>query len=275
MNPVPRLTLNDGHALPQFGLGTCQIPDERAASVVREAVGLGYRHLDTATIYYNERGVGEGIAGCGVPREALFVTTKLWNLDQGYDETLRAFDASLERLGLGYVDLYLIHWPCPARDRFVDSWRALIALREQGRARSIGVSNFQIPHLRRLIDDTGVTPAVNQVELHPFMQQAELRRFHESLGIVTESWSPLARGGDYLKEPLLLELAGKHGKTAAQVVLRWHVDNGLVVFPKSESPQRLAENLAIFDFRLDAEDLERMRGLERNLRTGEHPDATH
>ncbi len=219
--------------------------------------------------------MGEGIAGCEVPRGDLFVTTKLWNLDQGYDETLRAFDASLERLGLEHVDLYLIHWPCPARDRFVDSWKGLIDLRVQGRARSIGVSNFQIPHLQRLIDETGVTPAINQIELHPFMQQAELRRFHEALSIVTESWSPLARGGDYLKEPLLLELAGKHDKTAAQIVLRWHVDNGLVVFPKSASAQRLAENLAIFDFRLDADDLERMLDLERGLRTGEHPDATH
>ncbi|HYD99279.1 MAG TPA: aldo/keto reductase [Alphaproteobacteria bacterium] len=255
------LTLNDGRAMPRLGLGTWQAPDAEAADVVRRAIGAGYRSIDTAAIYGNEAGVGRGIRESGVPREELFVTTKLWNDRHGFDSALRAFDESLGRLGLDFVDLYLIHWPVPGRDRYVDAWRALVRLQQEGRARSIGVSNFQAEHLRRVADETGVTPAVNQVELHPAFQQAALRRLHEELGIATTSWSPLGQGR-LLAHETIAALARKHGRTPAQVIIRWHLEMGLIVIPKSVTPTRIEENAAVFDFRLDPQDMAAIAALD-------------
>jgi len=268
---IPSLTLNDGVAIPQFGFGVFQIPPAATAEAVTTALELGYRHIDTAAIYGNEAEVGEAIAASGIPRDELFVTTKLWNGDQGYDSALSAFEVSAGKLGLDVVDLYLIHWPVPARDRYVESWRALARLKEDGRVRSIGVSNFQPAHLRRLFDEVGVVPSVNQVELHPYLQQAELRAFHAEHQIVTEAWSPLAQGL-VLDDPALVEIAAAHGKTSAQVVLRWHIQLGNVVFPKSVTPARIAENLELFDFELSGAEMETIAGLERAERTGFDPD---
>jgi 2,5-diketo-D-gluconate reductase A len=251
---APLLPLKDGRSMPQLGLGVWQTPAEATAQAVRAALDVGYRSIDTAAVYGNEAGVGEGVRASGVPREQLFVTTKLWNSDQGYDETLRAFDRSLERLGMDYVDLYLIHWPHPAAGRYIDSWRALVRLQEEGRALSIGVSNFMIEHLRRIMAETGVAPVVNQIELHPSFQQTDLRAFHAGQGILTESWSPLGQGR-LLKHPEIARIAARHGKTPAQTLIRWHLDSGLVAIPKSVSPERIAENFEVFDFRLDEEDL--------------------
>jgi len=250
----PSLALNDGRAMPQVGLGVWQSPPEVTAEAVRMALEVGYRSIDTAAIYDNEREVGQGLRDAGVARESLFVTTKLWNRDHGYDETLAAFDASLKRLGLDYLDLYLIHWPVPADGRYLDSWRAMVRLREEGRVGSIGVSNFMVEHLRRLIGETGEVPAVNQIELHPKFQQTELRAFHAGQGIRTESWSPLGQG-QLLKHPVIARVAARHGKTPAQAIIRWHIDSGLVVIPKSIRAERIAENFEVFDFRLDGEDM--------------------
>ncbi len=267
----PLLDLNDGHRIPQLGLGVYKITDDSAAEVVSAAIEHGYRHIDTAALYHNERGVGEGMRRSGVDRSELFVTTKVWNDRQGYDETLRAFDESIGKLALDYVDLYLIHWPAPTQDKYVDTWRALQRLREEGRARSIGVSNFHTHHLQRLFDETDVVPVLNQVELHPWLQQREVRAFDEQHGILTESWSPLARGR-VLDDETLAGLAQKHGKTPAQVVLRWHVQSGLVVIPKSTSIDRIRENADVFDFELDADDLEKIAALDSGHRTGLDPD---
>lgn len=255
------VTFNDGRKIPQVGLGVWRTGQEEAPAVVRKALETGYRHIDTAAVYGNEEGVGEGLRSAGIAREDIFVTTKLWNDDQGYDSALRAFDASLERLGLDYVDLYLIHWPAPRKDAYVDSWKALIALRDAGRARSIGVSNFNVEHLERIIGETGVTPALNQIELHPRFQRTELRAFHASRGIATESWSPLGQG-TLLADPVIGAIAAKHGRTPAQVVIRWHIDNGLIVIPKSVTPSRIEENFAVFDFALDADDLSAIAALD-------------
>jgi len=254
MTTQPTISFNDGRASPQVGLGVWKTPDDGAGDAVAAALDVGYRHVDTAAAYKNERGVGEGLRRAGVPREEVFVTTKLWNEEQGFDRTLRAFDASLEQLGLDHVDLYLIHWPSPARDLYVDTWRAFIRLKEEGRVRSIGVSNFTAEHLDRLADETGVTPAINQIELHPRFQQRALREAHAERGIVTQSWSPLGQG-QLLQDPAIAGIAAKHGRTPAQVVIRWHVDNGLVVIPKSVTPSRIAENFDVFGFALDADDL--------------------
>lgn len=254
MTTQPTIPFNDGNAIPQVGLGVWKTPDEGAGDAVSAALQAGYRHVDTAAAYKNERGVGEGLRRAGVPREEVFVTTKLWNEEQGFERTLRAFDASLEQLGLDHVDLYLIHWPSPTRDLFVDTWRAFIRLKEDGRVRSIGVSNFTAEHLDRLADETGVTPAINQIELHPRFQQRALREAHATRGIVTQSWSPLGQG-QLLQDPAIAGIAAKHGRTPAQVVIRWHVDNGLVVIPKSVTPSRIAENFDVFGFALDADDL--------------------
>jgi len=268
----PTLSLNDGAQIPQLGFGTWQIPEEQAATVVSAALVAGYRMIDTASIYGNETGVGEGIVLSGVAREKIFVTTKLWNSHQGYGETLRAFNESLRRLRLDYVDLYLIHWPMPQWDRYLESWRALIELRKDGRARSIGVSNFQIPHLRRLLDETGVAPSVNQIELHPYFQQRSLRVFHTLHEIVTESWSPLGQGA-VLRNERVLRIAQKHKKTVAQIVLRWHLDSGLVAIPKSINPERIRNNFQIFDFQLDAEDIALLNELDNPKgRIGPDPD---
>jgi len=257
----PLTRLNDGQAMPQVGLGVWQTPPDITAQVVRTAIATGYRSIDTAAVYGNEAGVGEGVHGSEVSRDEIFITTKLWNRDHGYDATLAAFDHSLERLGLDDVDLYLIHWPVPAEGRYIDSWRAMIRLQEEGRARSIGVSNFMVEHLRRLIGETGVAPALNQVELHPKFQQTELRAFHASQGIVTESWSPLGQG-ELLKHPVIARIAARHGRTPAQAVIRWHIDSGFVVIPKSVHADRIAENFEVFDFRLDDEDMTAIAALD-------------
>jgi 2,5-diketo-D-gluconate reductase A len=268
---APAIPLNDGRAMPQLGLGVWRIPPERTQEAVGAALGVGYRLIDTAAIYGNEAEVGAAVRRSGVPREDVFVVTKLWSSDQGYDEALRAFDRSLERLGLGYVDLYLIHWPAPAKGRYIDSWRALIRLAEEGRARSIGVSNFMVEHLRRVIGETGVAPAVNQIELHPAFQQTDLRAFHASQGIVTQSWAPLAEGR-ILKHPAVARIAARHGKTPAQAVIRWHLDSQLATIPKSVRPERIEENFEVFDFRLDEEDMAAMAALDRpSGRTGDDP----
>lgn len=271
MPSVPSLTFNDGHRIPQFGLGVYLTPDPDMPAVLKTAFAAGYRHIDTAAIYRNEAGVGRGIAEFGIARDELFVTTKLWNADQGYDSALRALDSSLMKLRLDHVDLYLIHWPCPGNGRFVESWKALVEAQRSGKARSIGVSNFRIEDLQRIIDDTGVVPAANQVELHPWLQQHELRDFHARHGIVTEAWSPLAQGGELLTDPALQALAAKHGKTRAQIVLRWHVQSGLVVFPKSANPARIRENIDVFDFALDDAEMAAIARLDAGKRIGPDP----
>lgn len=267
----PILQLSDGREIPQFGLGLYKVADAAAAGLVEGAIDLGYRHVDTAALYDNERGVGEGMRASGVPREELFVTTKVWNDRHGFDETRRAFDESLEKLGLDYVDLYLIHWPAPQQDKYVEAWDALLKLREEGLTRSIGVSNFEPHHIDRLVQHSSVLPVINQVELHPWLQQEGVRGYNTSLGILTESWSPLARGR-VLRDEAIVALAHKHGKTPAQVVLRWHVQEGLIVIPKSNSLERVRENADIFDFQLDAQDMAAIDRLDDEIRTGLHPD---
>ncbi|SCK35584.1 aldo/keto reductase [Streptomyces sp. WMMB 322] len=273
MSSVPTITLNNGSVMPQLGFGVWQVPDDEAARAVGTAIEAGYRSIDTAAIYENERGTGSGLASSGVPREELFVTTKLWNSEQGYDSTLRAFDASLDRLGLEYVDLYLIHWPVPEADKYVDTWKAFEKINAEGRARAVGVSNFKPSHLRRLLDETGTVPALNQIELHPHLQQGESRAFHAEHGIATEAWSPLGQGKDLLAEPALTSLAGKYGKSPAQVVLRWHLQTGNVVIPKSVTPSRIRENIDVFDFELDTSEMEEIAGLNSDSRLGPDPDT--
>ena len=271
MQLSPRLDLNDAHSIPQLGLGVYKIADALAADTVQVALEAGYRHVDTAALYENERGVAQGIARSSVPRADIFVTTKVWNDRHGYDETLRAFDESLGKLGLDYVDLYLIHWPAPRQDRYVDTYRALETLRADGRARSIGVSNFHPHHLDRLLAETSVVPAVNQVELHPWLPQAEVRAYNAAHGIRTQSWSPLARGRA-IGNPVLDAIGAKYGKSAAQVVLRWHVELGNLVIPKSVTPARIRANLDVFDFALDAHDRAAIAALDSGERTGKDPD---
>jgi 2,5-diketo-D-gluconate reductase A len=271
MSTIPSISFNDGRSIPQFGLGVWQVKQADAASVIHSALEAGYRHIDTAAAYGNEAGVGEGIRTGSVPREEIFVTTKLWNDRHDHEDAQQALRESLDRLGLDSVDLYLIHWPAPERDLYVEAWKALIKLREAGLAKSIGVSNFTVANLQRLLDETGVVPAVNQIELHPLFQQEELRAFHTRHGIVTESWSPLARGGELLEHPLFVELGQKYGKTPAQVILRWHIDLGLVVFPKSSHPARIKENIDIFDFSLEPGDIEKIATLNENKRIGPDP----
>ena len=268
---IPSLTLNDNRTIPQIGLGVYKVADRIAADVVATAIDAGYRHIDTATLYANERAVGEGIRRSGVDRDDLFVTTKVWNADHGFDSTLRAFDESMSLLGLDELDLYLIHWPAPTQDRYVDTWRALERLQADGRVRSIGVSNFHPHHLERLFAETDVVPAVNQIELHPLLPQRDARAFHDEHGIVTEAWSPLARGG-ILGNPALVRLAGKHGVSVAQVVIRWHLQLGNVVIPKSATPSRIVENIDVFGFELDDADLADIASLESGERTGRDPD---
>lgn len=269
---VPLLTLNDGHTAPQLGFGVFQIPDAETADAVAHALQAGYRSIDTASIYGNERGVRQGIERSGVARSDIFLTTKLWNAHQGYDETLRACDESMKRLGVDYLDMYLIHWPTPKKDRYVDTWKAFLRLRQEGRVRSIGVSNFQPEHLERIIGETGVVPVVNQIELHPDFAQRDLVAADAKHGIVTEAWSPLGQGGDLLKHPLLVRIGEKHGKTSAQVVLRWHVQLGHMVIPKSATPERIAANIDVFDFELSADDMKAIDGLDAGNRMGPHPD---
>ncbi|QRM53511.1 aldo/keto reductase [Sinorhizobium sp. BG8] len=261
MSNQTTIPFNDGKSIPQVGLGVWQTPNDVAVTAVEAAISAGYRHVDTAAIYGNEEGVGQGIRKSGVDRKEIFLTTKLWNDDQGFDSTLKAFDQSLKRLGTDYVDLYLIHWPSPQRGRYVETWKAFVRLKEEGRARSIGVSNFYPEHIARIIGESGVTPVINQIELHPDFQQKAARAAHEKLGIVTQSWSPLGQGA-LLSNSVIGAIAGKHGRTPAQVIIRWHIDNGLVVIPKSVTPSRIAENFQVFDFKLDADDLAAIAKLE-------------
>jgi diketogulonate reductase-like aldo/keto reductase len=248
-----------------------QVPPEETTENVRHAIEAGYRHIDTAKAYGNEAQVGQAVRASGIDRSEFFITTKCWNDDQGYDSATRALKTSLGQLEMEHVDLYLIHWPAPSQDRYVETWRALIEAQQAGLARSIGVSNFQPAHLRRIIDETGVTPAVNQIELHPYLQQHGLRRDHAELGIVTEAWSPLAQGG-VLENPAIVAIAEAHGKTAAQIVLGWHVQLGNVVFPKSISVERIRENIDVFDFELSAEQMAQIEAIDRGERTGPDPD---
>lgn len=271
MNDVPTITLNNGQQIPQLGFGVFQVPPEDAERVVSTALETGYRSIDTAAAYRNEEGVGRAIAASGLPRDEIFVTTKLWNADHGYDEALRGFDRSANRLGLETVDLFLIHWPVPAADRYVETWRALEKLAADGRARSIGVSNFAAEHLNRLFAETGTVPAVNQIELHPRFPQAQLRALHAEHGIVTEAWSPLAQGGELLADPAVGELAQRHGVTPAQVVLRWHLQLGNIVIPKSVTPRRMRENVDLFGFELSEADLAVLAGLDTGGRIGPDP----
>jgi len=267
----PHIRFHDGNSIPQIGLGVWQVPNDVATPSVRTALEAGYRHIDTAAAYRNEDGVGEGLRASGLDRKDIFLTTKLWNDDQGFDSTLRAFDASLKALGTDYIDLYLIHWPSPRRNLYLESWKALVRIRQEGRARSIGVSNFGPDHLERIIGDTGVTPVLNQIELHPDFQQGELRKVHERLDIRTESWSPLGQGR-LLTDPLIGEIAKKLGRTAAQVIIRWHLQNGLIVIPKSVTPNRIVENFQVFDFDLDDGDLKALNGLDTDdARIGPNP----
>ncbi|MGZ0150418.1 aldo/keto reductase [Kribbella sp. WER1] len=267
---IPAVTLNNGVEMPQLGYGVFQVPNDETATAVTHALEAGYRSIDTAAAYQNEAGVGQALAASGIDRSELFVTTKLWNADQGYDSTLKAFDQSLSLLGLQYLDLYLIHWPTPARELYADSWRALEKLYTDGRVRAIGVSNFQPDHLDRLM---GLTPAVNQVELHPYLQQADVRAYNADFGIRTEAWSPLAKGGALLTEPAVEALAKQYDRTPAQVVLRWHLQLGNIVIPKSVTPARIRENLNVFDFALTSEDMATLNPLNRNERTGPDPDT--
>jgi 2,5-diketo-D-gluconate reductase A len=276
MTSVPHVSLSAGSTtidIPQLGFGVWQVPDADVTDAVTTALEVGYRSIDTAAAYENEDGVGRALARTDVPREEIFLTTKVWNDQQGYDATLRAFDASAKRLGQEVVDLYLIHWPVPAKDAYVDTWRALLELRSQGRIRAAGVCNFQPAHLQRLLDETGELPALNQIELHPRLQQRELRAFHAQHGIVTEDWSPLASGGDLLEDPVITGIAQRLSRTPAQVVLRWHVQLGHVVIPKSVTPSRIAENFQVFDFELEPGDLEAIEGMDRGERTGPDPDT--
>ncbi|MGW3372046.1 aldo/keto reductase [Streptomyces hydrogenans] len=268
---IPTVTLNNGVEIPQLGFGVFQVPDEETTAAVSSALEAGYRSLDTAAIYGNEAGVGKALAASGISREELFVTTKLWNADQGHDATLRAFDDSLAKLGLDYVDMYLIHWPTPARDLYKETWKAIEKLVANGRVRAAGVSNFQPDHLKRLIDGADLVPAVNQVELHPGLQQNELRAVHAELGIATEAWSPLAQGA-VLGDEAVTVIADRHGKSPAQVVLRWHLQLGNIVIPKSVTPERIRQNLDVFDFTLTDDEMAALAGLDRDLRTGPHPD---
>ncbi len=264
------VTLNDGNAIPVVGLGVFKVPPADTEAAVGAALRVGYRHIDTAAAYRNERETGRAIAESGVPRDQLYVVTKLWNADQGYESTLKAFDASMDRLGLDYLDLYLIHWPLPAHNTFVDTFKAFAHLRDQGRVASIGVSNFEPEHLTVLVDATGIVPAVNQIELHPRLPQAELREVHAQRGIATEAWAPLGQG-ELLSHPTVTGVADGCGRTPAQVLIRWHIQLGNIVIPKSVNPARIASNFDVFGFELSADDMARISSLDDGTRLGPDP----
>jgi 2,5-diketo-D-gluconate reductase A len=270
---VPALRLNNGVEIPQVGFGVFLIPETETKTAVTTALAAGYRHIDTAKLYQNEAEVGEAVAESGIAREEIFLTTKVWNSEQGYEPAIESFEASMDRLGLDVLDLLLIHWPVPELDRYVETWRAFEKLYADGRVRAIGVSNFHIPHLQRLLDEGSVVPAVNQIELHPQLPQAELREFHAQHGIVTEAWSPLARGGAVLADPTVSTIAERVGKSPAQVLLRWSLQLGNVVLPRSVTPSRIAENLELFDFSLTEDDMAALASLANDERIGPNPDT--
>lgn len=269
-SPVPTIVLNDGNVIPQLGYGVFQVPEDEVTGVVAEALRVGYRSIDTAAVYGNEEGVGRAIRASGIPRDEIYVTTKLWNAEQGYDSTLRAFDASMQRLGLDYLDLYLIHWPVPSAGRYVDTFRAFQALKAQGRIGSIGVSNFRVIDLETLIADAGEVPAVNQIELHPTLAQRDLRQYDANHAIATEAWSPLGQG-TLLDNPTIVTVAKELDRTPAQVIIRWHLQLGNIVIPKSVTPSRIAENFDVFTFELDAQAMEAINRLDKGSRVGPDP----
>jgi 2,5-diketo-D-gluconate reductase A len=267
---APWVPLNDGNFIPAVGFGVFKIPPADTQQAVSTALQAGYRHIDTAAVYGNERETGRAVAESGVPRDELYVVTKLWNADQGYNSTLAAFDASMHRLGIDYLDLYLVHWPVPTLNKFVDTFEAFAHLRDQGRIRSIGVSNFEPEHLDVLVDATGIVPAVNQVELHPRLPQTELREVQARLGILTEAWGPLGQGS-LLTDPIVTAVAESSGRTPAQVLIRWHIQLGNIVIPKSVNPQRIASNFDVFDFELSNNDMASISSLDDGNRLGPNP----
>ncbi|TVP85403.1 MAG: aldo/keto reductase [Alkalicoccus sp.] len=265
------VTLNNGLTMPKLGFGVWQVENDEAEKAVKNAVKTGYRSIDTAMIYKNEEGVGRALKAIDVPREEMFITTKVWNADQGYDNTIKAFEASLERLGLDYVDMYLIHWPVPEHDNYVETYQAMEKLYELGRVKAIGVCNFDQNHLERLLEECSVTPAVNQVECHPFLAQNELKDFCRSNDIFIEAWSPLMQGGEVLNHPVIQSIADDHSKTGAQVILRWHLQNDSIVIPKSVTPERIKENIDVFDFELSDSEMDLINNLDRGIRKGPKP----
>jgi 2,5-diketo-D-gluconate reductase A len=270
MTVVPEIPLNDGTTIPQVGFGVYKVPEDDTERVVSDALSVGYRSIDTAALYGNEAGVGKAIRASGIPRDEIYVTTKVWNDMQGRELARTSFERSMEELGLERLDLLLIHWPAPGNDRYVETWETFAELRQTGRVTSIGVSNFEPEHLRRLMDETGVVPVLNQVELHPYLAQAELRIFHELHGIATEAWGPLARGR-VADDPVLRRIGAAHGRSPAQVALRWEIQLGVVTIPKSERRERMAENLDVLDFDLTADEMAEIDARHRDGRTGPHP----
>ena len=266
------VTLNNGLKMPQLGFGVWQVEDDQATKAVAAALEAGYRSIDTAMIYKNEKGVGKALKDTKVPREELFITTKVWNSDQGYENTLRAFDESLERLGLDYIDLYLIHWPTPQFDQYVDTYKALEKLYHDGRVKAIGVCNFEIEHLERLLNECEVVPVLNQVECHPYLAQNELKEFCAKHQIYVEAWSPLDQGGEVLQDEVVQRIAKANGKTPAQTVLRWHLQNNTIVIPKSVTPSRIEENFQVFDFELTSAEMDEINQINKNRRKGPQPN---
>lgn len=268
---VKAIELNDGNSMPQLGYGLWQVPDDETEKVVMSAIKTGYRSIDSAQVYDNENGLGRAIKSCGLPRKELYITTKIWNSEHGHDSTLKSFEESMKKLGTEYLDLLLIHWPAPKKNLYVDTWKALVQLKKEGRVRSIGVSNFYPEHIEKIIEATSFIPAVNQVELHPRFQQLELRQFHDKYNIRTESWSPLGQG-KVIEDETIRKIAEKHGKTPAQIIIRWHLDNGLIAIPKSVTPSRIEENFNVFGFSLDESDMKMIASMnDNNGRIGPDP----